>query len=186
MLDKVLERQDNHRRFLKFIDHAIQIRQRLDVAMTPEQALNPSRFGILLLCMAALQIALYVAWTRGLDSRAFYLDPRIGLFFLETIVVGYEPQGPGLLKWVAALWLIFLGFCLLRDRASLTWYLISEPILAVPSVAFFAMVVAARMNPSHGFSVAELTLPVPVFIMFTVLPFLLAWRLRKSPNGMLS
>lgn len=154
--------------------------------MISDQVFNPSRFGILLLCMAALQLAVYVAWVRGLDSRAFYLDPRIGLFFLETIVVGHEPLGPGLLEWVAAFWLLFLGFCLLRDRASLTWYLISEPILAVPSVAFFAMVVIARMSPAHGFSVAELTLPVPVFIMFTVLPFLLAWRLRKSSNGMLS
>ena len=53
--------------------------------------------------LAVGQLGLYVRWVAKPDSLCFYLDPRIGLFVLETMLVGHEPVGPARLGWAATL-----------------------------------------------------------------------------------
>jgi len=52
--------------------------------------------------LAVGQLGLYVRWVAKPDSLCFDLDPRTGLFVLQTMLVGHEPVGPARLGWAAA------------------------------------------------------------------------------------
>ncbi len=69
---------------------------------------------------------------------------------------------------------------LLFGRPLVKTYIVSEIILSIPSVFFFLAIVWSNLSPAHGFSVGELLFPVLVMIAFSVVPLVLAFRIRKK------
>lgn len=129
--------------------------------------------------IAIFQGVLYAA--TAFDSVGFlvYFDPRLGLFALETIVLGREvypafsciasvPILAGCAVWV---W---------RAPAGLVAYFLVETILMAPSLYFFWIIVRANVDPSHGFSVGELVFPVLVYLVATAAPMALVGRLLAT------
>jgi hypothetical protein len=147
--------------------------------------MNPQRtktLGLYLILASLLQICLYLALSLSADKAdwLFYFDPRLGIFFLESGVRGAELIIPGIFQWLSAIWILLLGLMLLFGRALVKTYIVSETILSIPSVFFFLAIVLANLSPAHGFSVGELLFPGLVMIAFSVIPLVLAFRIRKK------
>jgi hypothetical protein len=109
----------------------------------------------------------------------FYFDPRLGLYFVESVIRGEQPP-PGIFGWVSAAWVLALGLLLLSGRPLIRAYAISEVTLSAPTLLFVFVVTSANLSPAHGFSVGELFVPVCVMIIFTVVPLILAFRARST------
>jgi hypothetical protein len=138
---------------------------------------RPIGLSIYLAVMVAAQVALYLAGSRVGSYSAFYFDPRMGIHaFSEWWGGGTWPTIPG---WVSAGWLGAVVLALLLKKVTLRFYLLSEAILSVPSVAFFILVLFVNVSPAHGFSIGELLIPVPVFAVFSVIPFVWAVVLMR-------
>ncbi len=60
--------------------------------------------AIYLMVIGFLQICLYLAMSKASDEYSWliYLDPRIGLFFLESSARGTEQSAPSVLRWLLA------------------------------------------------------------------------------------
>ncbi len=130
--------------------------------------------GTYMLNVASAQLVLYATAAARPDlSALFYLDPRIGLFFLESFVRGGDSD-PAVLSWVSVIVLGVLGVDVLRGPEGVRRYRAIEAALALPSVAFYLFVLAANIHPAHGFSVRELIAPVTVFTFATVIPVALS------------
>ena len=143
--------------------------------------------GIYVLVMGLLQLSLYCYMVaRPAVSSLFYFDPRIGLFLVETATSGHEPTSPGLIRWTSAVVLIFVGALMGRGFRRPVTYVVLEFVLAAPSVFFFLMVLWANLGPSHGFSIGELIVPVPILALFSGVPLLWAFRLRRQETVLAS
>jgi hypothetical protein len=147
--------------------------------------MNPQRtktLGVYLLVGSILQLSLYLAMSLSTDKAdwLFYFDPRIGIFFLESGVRGAELIIPGIFQWLSAVWIFLLGLMLLFGRPAVKTYIVSEVILSIPSVLFILAIVWANLSPAHGFSVGELLFRVIVTIAFSVVPLVLAFRIRQK------
>ena len=147
--------------------------------------MNPQRtkpLGLYLLVGSILQICLYLALSLSTDKAdwLFYFDPRLGIFFLESGVRGAELIIPGLFQWLSAVWILLLGLMLLFGRPLVKTYIVSEIIFSVPSLFFFLAIAWANLSPAHGFSVGELLFPVIIMVAFSVVPLVLAFRIRKK------
>ena len=129
-----------------------------------------------------MQLCLYLALSLATDEAGwlFYFDPRIGIFFLESGARGAELIIPGLFQWLSAGWILLLGLMLLFGRPLMKTYIVSEIILSVPSLFFFLAIAWGNLSPAHGFSVGELLFPVIIMIVFSVVPLVLAIRIRKK------
>jgi hypothetical protein len=138
--------------------------------------------GVYLLVGSILQLSLYLAMSLPTVKAdwLFYFDPRIGIFFLESGVRGVELIIPGIFQWLSAVWILLLGLMLLFGRVAVKVYIVSEIILSIPSVFFFLAIVWANLSPAHGFSVGELLFPVIVTIAFSIVPLVLAFRIRQK------
>ena len=126
------------------------------------------------------QVLLYLV-ALILQDRAvwlFYLDPRIGLFMLESAIRQREVF-PGVLSWMSVILLGVVGLPSVGNPSRVRLYLIAEAILALPTFLFIVAVIAANIGPAHGFSVGELLVPVPVFLAVSVFPFCVAYRSLK-------
>ena len=135
--------------------------------------------GAVVSVLGAGQLAVYAIWTTGQRPELFYFDPRIGLAAFSDIAFGPRAENPTLLQWTTGIWQLLLGVALSWRPKWLTVYLISEALLALPSIAFFVLVASVNSSPSHGFSVGELLVPVLIFIVFTAVPFVSALRLKR-------
>lgn len=129
--------------------------------------------------LASLQLVLYLWWSLHSDVGLFYFDPRIGLFALMDFI-GIRSESPMAPQWLSALWLVLLSGAMWFKPAALRVYLITEFVLALPSLLFFGWVFLVNMSPAHGFSRRELALPSIVFLTFTVAPLLAAIRLYRG------
>jgi len=121
--------------------------------------------------VAVAQMLLYLTaeFDRSWADLLVYFDPRLGLFFLESLLHG--ERFPGILDWASAGILACVGLGLLRNPRQIRWYLIVEFILGLPTVLFCVLVVVMNVGPSHGFSVGELLYPILIFILASVIPF---------------
>jgi hypothetical protein len=139
--------------------------------------------GVYLIAICSLQICLYLALSVAAEKYLwlFYFDPRIGVFFLETIIRGSEQVVPGIFRWLSAVWILALGVFLFSGRPLIKTYVFSEIILFLPSLLFSLFIAAANLGPTHGFSVGELFIPILVMIVFSIIPLGLAfWLLWSS------
>lgn len=139
------------------------------------------RLDIYLLIASLLQIGFYAAWSLSPQNfgAIFYCDPRIGLFFIESVIRGAELTVPGLLQWFSAICLLVIAL-VLRGWPIIIGYLIFEIIASTPSLFFFVVIVFANLSPAHGFSVGELFFPVLTMILFSVVPLLIAVRIWRN------
>jgi len=126
------------------------------------------------------QVALYIRWMRVPSDSLFYFDPRIGLFVFEESLHKQSLHHPGALSWVSVGWLALTIIALVGMPSGRRLYRLSEIILALPSVLFFGIVVAANMSAAHGFSIAELAVPLLIFGAFTLVPFILSLRVPRG------
>lgn len=134
-----------------------------------------------LLAISLLQAALYwVAAARGPQTwMLYYLEPRLGLYFLESLIRPGQPF-PGYALGASVVALALVGCLLLLEVIGLRTYLVFEIVLALPTVALFAMIAASHTPPGLGFSLLDLALPAIPFAMTSVLPVIYAWRVLKS------
>jgi hypothetical protein len=139
--------------------------------------------GISHICVGAVQAALYATITLGGHSLMwlFYLDPRIGWFMLETMI-RQDQAVPGVTSWATAMLACVVGVILIRNPARIGVYLAAETIMALPTLGMFVLVVVQSMSPTHGFSIGELMIPIPIFIMVSVVPLTLGYRSRKPSD----
>jgi len=135
--------------------------------------------GAYLVVVASIQVVLYVASLSGGSLSLVYYDPRIGLFFLETMARQHEVY-PGGLSWLSAIVLAVLGVQVRRNPARVRRYLLLEPAMALPTLLMVVMVTAANLSPAHGFSVGELVMPLAVLAVATIVPYGLAWKIRST------
>ena len=143
--------------------------------------MNPQRtktLGIYLLAGSILQLSLYLALSLSTDKAGWLF--YFGIFFLESGVRGAELINPGIVQWLSAVWILLLGLMLLFGRPLVKTYVVSEIILLIPGVFFFLAILGSNLSPAHGFSVGELLFPVIVMIAFSVVPLVLACRIRKK------
>lgn len=139
--------------------------------------------GIYLIVICALQICLYLALSVGSEENLwlFYFDPRIGIFFFEAVLRGAEQTAPGVLRWLSVVWILALGAFMLSGRPLIKTYIVSEIVLALPSLLFSLVIIAGNMSPAHGFSIGELFIPILIMIVFSIFPLGLAfWLLMSS------
>ena len=120
------------------------------------------------LCVAALfQFGVYVAAVQWHNvSITLYFDPRMGIdAWLTTGSMSDQVRADAesvseIIRYASAVWLLGVGLILGFQKRGLRLYVISECLLALPTVAFFALVIAANMSPAHGFSITELMIPL--------------------------
>ncbi len=135
--------------------------------------------ALYLMVVAVLQVALYrEVMARGAEGWQLYnLEPRLGLFFLESLIWPTH-SFPGALAWGSVLALIAIAALLLLDVAGLRAYMIFEVILALPTLFVFVSTLVAGASPGLGLSPLDLALPAIPFVMVSVLPVIFAWRVR--------
>ena len=103
--------------------------------MEPDSTVANRVLAAYLLVVALLQLALYrEVIARGADGWMLYnFEPRLGLYFLETLIRPGQPF-PGMFSWGSALALAAMAAFLLLDVAGLRAYMIFEILLATPTV----------------------------------------------------
>jgi hypothetical protein len=139
--------------------------------------------GIYLIAICVIQIVIYsLASLSDQLTFLFYFDPRIGLFFLETVLRRVE-HFPGILNWVSAVVILVTGVAQLRYDWLLPVYFIVEILMSGPTLIMILAVAAVGLTPSHGFSVGELLIPIVVFAFATVLPVGIAVREHFAGRG---
>jgi hypothetical protein len=144
------------------------------------KGINQSRvLAVYLLIAALLQICLYVTLSLPRQNLGwmFYFDPRMGIFVVDSVVRGSELNIPGIFQWASALWLLVIALMLLKDHLMLKTYIFSEIILFLPNLLFILVVAIANLDPEHGFSIHELSLPVMVMLFFSIIPLTFAVHL---------
>ena len=139
--------------------------------------------GVYLLAAGLLQLYFYLVMSMSTDEEAwlFYFDPRIGIFFLESIIREKEQVAPSVFRWFSAALISSIGAVLVIGRPIVKTYIVSELILMIPNVIFFLFVIWANLSPAHGFSVSELLFPTLVMMVFSMIPLRLSfWCRRKT------
>ena len=147
--------------------------------MEPDSPTANRILALYLLVVALLQAALYrEVIIRGPEGWSLYnLEPRMGLFFLDSLLWPGRPF-PGPLSWASVLALTAMAALLLMDVAGLRTYIVFEVLLALPTAFLFLSVLVTGASPGAGFSRLDLTLPAIPFLLTSVLPVIFAWRVR--------
>jgi hypothetical protein len=137
--------------------------------------------GAYLVFVCSLQICGFVAETLWPDRFywLFYLNPRIGLLLLELVSTGREGSVPGAIQWIAAGWILLLGIALFFGWAVVRTYIVSEILLALPSLILIVISLRSSLSPFHSLTVKELFIPLLVITFYTVVPLVWAVRLRR-------
>lgn len=135
--------------------------------------------GVYLVCVSAYQVLIY-GWS---DSPFPLLDPRGSAAIMLEETAGPSFRVPlTAIRWVSAMWLSILGYLFLCDRSPVWPYIVSEVLLAVPTVAFLVVfgVSAQVLLPDALFAFLLFTL-VPVSLAIIHLKKRKAEELEKSP-----
>jgi hypothetical protein len=143
------------------------------------------KLGLFVILLATCQVALYSALVLGSSKWIwlFYFDPRIGwTAFFEGILRAGEASSPGIISWATAAVTLLVGVLLYRQPRHIKLYLISEVGLALPTLLFILLVAVGNVGSAHGFSVAELAVPVVVFCIYSVIPVFIAMLERAKPR----
>ena len=136
--------------------------------------------GGYLIASALFHLGIYFALAASQDKyiNLFYLDTRIPLFFIETILRGAEGNAPALSAWFVELGMFVLGVAMFLGRELHKLYTLLESALALPFLLFLFFIFAADLSPSHGFSVRELLLPSISFVVCSLIPLVYAFWIR--------
>jgi len=135
--------------------------------------------------MALLQLAFYALVTSHPEMSAFF-DPRLALASVAEPIAGAPVGYPPAVSWVSAVALLTLGEAVVRSHAGLIVYAMVEGIYALLFLALSALVVAAGLPPSHGFSPPELVAPFVLFIVASAAPLSVAiwlWLRKRAATA---
>jgi hypothetical protein len=138
--------------------------------------------GYYLLAVCVLQIAVYLVLSFSAEADwLIYFDPRLGLFYFESGLRGKEIVAPTFLRWVSVFWIFGLAVLMLSGVRLVKTYIVSELVLCLANVLFVAAIVWANLSPAHGFSIAELSVPLMVMLVCDAVPLGLAvWAQRSK------
>lgn len=110
-------------------------------------------------------------------------DSRIGIAFFE-LWSGREQMEPSVVRWLTVGWILALGVLLFVGRRLVKTYIVSEIVLSLPNIVYFAMVALASFAPDPQFSVTGLLWPIIVTLVFSIVPLMLAfWSRRHHPTS---
>ena len=134
------------------------------------------KLGCFLLVVATWQFIVYAMEMRVSDDPDLvYLDPRLGLAFFGMLMHAGTP--PFAASWTSAALLGGVGLALSRSPSWVRTYLVLEVILSVPTLAMFVLMVAA--NPGAAPSVLETLVPIALFVVVSVIPFVFGVRILR-------
>lgn len=146
--------------------------------------------AVYLTVLALLQLGLYfVSFSQGSMGALVYLDPRLGIdAWLSGGTLSPEARASmselsHLIRWGAAAWILALGLLLTFHKPVLRLYVVSECVLATPTLTFFGMVIVMNLSAGHGFSISELLFPLVIFSIYTLVPLSIAIQDWRSVNG---
>jgi hypothetical protein len=158
--------------------------------MKPERA---KILGIYLIAICALQSCLYLVMTFVAVKEhlwLLYFEPRVGsIVILELFVRGTQQIVlAGLLRGVTVVWILALGLLMLFRRPLIKTYIVSEIMLALPTLLLFlvlALIGAANLTETR-FELGRtflgmIFIPILVSVFFTLIPLGWAfWLLLSS------
>ena len=151
-------------------------------AESPARAGKRRTLGRYLQMLAILQWALYAAATVNRDAPLFYLDPRLPLYFVHSMAAPGHQEFPTWISWISAVGFFALASGVVTSRRWLGVYVVVEGVFALVFMALAALIIAANISPSHGFSVRELLIPVVVFSAFSAGPLIVALPLWRADD----
>ncbi len=135
--------------------------------------------GVYLVGVAVYQVLIY-----GWSEVPFQLfEPRGSAVLMLEETVSVDSDLPlAAIQWASAIWLLALGYLFLRGRSPVWPYIVSEVLLAVPTVAFLVVfgVSAQVLLPDVLFAFLLFTL-IPVSLAIIHLKKRKAEELEKSP-----
>ena len=110
--------------------------------------------ALYVLVAALAQLGLYATWAVTGGENLFYFDPRLGISFLayEFWAAASEPP---LVAWIAGVATLVAATALFVSPRVLWLYLLTETVLALPTLAFFGIVVTSGLSAGHGFSISD-------------------------------
>ena len=134
--------------------------------------------------VALLQLVVYATagLARAPNPALFYLNPRFLMEFVTEALFRGRHTFPSGLSWTSLFVWLALGHAVAQGRQGLAIYAIVEGVYALLFLAFGALIVAANLSASHGFSPGELIVPVAVFTVASAAPLLVALPLWRSPR----
>jgi hypothetical protein len=155
----------------------------LKVGLFMEPVRKMRNLGLYLIILAAYQLVLY-SFVEGGSNLLALVDPRVGIAI--AFVLGRRPITvlSGYLLWIergTALWLLVIGLAIALRKTKM-WvgvYLVSELILAAPTVLILVVSFGPGLRYAPGYFFAGFL----VFIVFTVFPLYSAIDIlrRKKP-----
>jgi hypothetical protein len=148
--------------------------------------------GIYLIAISALQICLYLVISFVAAKEDFwllYFEPRVGtIVIIELFFRSTQQIVGGIFRAVSVVWILALGLLMLFGRPLIKTYIVSEIILALPSLLVFLVILViggvglSSARPETGMDFLGLIfIPILVAIFFTLIPLGWAfWLLLNS------
>jgi hypothetical protein len=145
--------------------------------------LQPERLlGACLLGLSVYQIGTY-CWPSG---PPFILDPRAGIPVLLINHFSFDNKVIHPVEWMTATWLVIAAVMIFFRGKWVLPYLVVELVLAAPT-AYYIGVLAVRHGGDFAPAFIDLFLTVILFMVFSVIPIVLAARRllarRKAHQG---
>lgn len=127
--------------------------------------------GAYLFALCIYQIGIY-CWPSG---PPFILDPRAGIPVLLINHFSFDNKVIHPVEWITATWLIIAAVMIFFRGKLILPYLIVEVVLAVPT-AYYIGVLAIRHGGDFAPAFIDLVVTVLLFLVFSVVPIVLAAR----------
>jgi hypothetical protein len=127
--------------------------------------------GAYLFALCIYQIGIY-CWPGG---PPFILDPRAGIPVLLINHFAFDNKVIYPVEWGTATWLVFLAAMIFFRGKFLKTYVISEIILAAPT-AYYIAVLAIQRGGDFAPGFHDLLLTTFLFLIFSIVPIVLAIR----------
>jgi hypothetical protein len=133
-------------------------------------ASQPERLlGAYLFALCVYQIGIY-CWPGG---PPFVLDPRAGIPVLLINHFSFDNKAIYPVEWISATWLVIAAAMIFFKGKFLRPYLIAEIVLAAPT-AYYICVLAIRHGGDFAPAFKDLVLTVLLFLVYSVVPVVLA------------
>jgi hypothetical protein len=127
--------------------------------------------GGYLFALCVYQIGIYF-WPGG---PPFILDPRAGIPVLLINHFSFDNKVIYPVEWITATWLVIAAAMIFFRGRFLKAYLIAEIVLAAPTV-YYICVLAIRHGGDFAPAFKDLVLTVLLFLVFSLVPAVLAAR----------
>ncbi len=125
--------------------------------------------GGYLFALCLYQIMIY-RWPGG---PPFILDPRAGIPVLLINHFSFDNKIIYPVEWITATWLVFLAAMIFFRGKFLKTYLISEILMAAPT-AYYIGILAVQHGGDFAPGFKDLVLTVLLFLVFSLIPAVLA------------